>query len=190
MIRCSAWRQQDEPSAIPAALAVPGRQGFGQEGNATAGRGTFDPGDGLRACGATAGRSCPAVRLLGSGLGRRRARTAIVRHGTLCRDGPGLPECRPRDLAASDAHRPAAARIQLEEVRLCNNSRFPVFRVALPYAVDGPNDGPLNRLYADLARANGFWSYALVDTANAVAITVTVDPARHTVSPRYEDFRQ
>ena len=81
-----------------------------------------------------------------------------------------------------------AAKVPLKKVQLCNDGRFPVFTVDLPYDVDGPNDRLLHKLYADLADANGFWSYALVDLPDAVVITVAADKPSRTLSPTYESF--
>lgn len=83
-----------------------------------------------------------------------------------------------------------ASRAQVREVQLCNDDQFPVFTVSLPYDIDGPNDRQLNRLYADLAAANGFWSLALVDLAADVVITLEVDRQSYSVSPTYENFRR
>ncbi len=81
-----------------------------------------------------------------------------------------------------------AARARVEKVELCNGANFPVFTVILPYDVYGRTDDYFNKLYVDLAEANGFWSYALVDIANNVVISVAVERAGRTVSPTYEDF--
>ena len=83
-----------------------------------------------------------------------------------------------------------AARARVKRVELCNGGSFPVFTVILPYDVYGRADDYFNKLYADLAKANGFWSYALVDLANNVVISVAVERAGRTVSPSYEDFGQ
>ncbi len=81
------------------------------------------------------------------------------------------------------------AQVRVQGVQLCNGDRFPVFTAVLPYDVDGPNDRLLNRLYADLAEANGFWSFALVDPEAALVTTVTIDRSARTVTPAYETFR-
>ena len=99
--------------------------------------------------------------------------------------------CQPVDLATW--HHPArkvlqAAQVRVVKVELCEN-RFPVFTVALPYGIDGPNDAYFNRLFAELADANGFWSYALVDLSGDTAITATVQRSTRTVTTSYEAFR-
>lgn len=98
--------------------------------------------------------------------------------------------CQPVDLATW--HHPArkilqAAQARVVKVELCEN-HFPVFTVTLPYDIDGPNDAYFNRLFGELAEANGFWSYALVDLSGDTVITATVQRSTRTVTTSYEAF--
>ena len=79
---------------------------------------------------------------------------------------------------------------KLAKVELCNDDRFPVFTVTLPFDPDGQTDAYFDKLYANLAYANGFWSYALVDTSDDVIIVATSERRKRQVTLRYEDFSE
>lgn len=74
------------------------------------------------------------------------------------------------------------------KVELCNGDRFPVFTVTLPFDPDGQTDAYFDKLFANLADANGFWPYALVDTSDDVVITATVETRKRQVTLHYEDY--
>ena len=60
--------------------------------------------------------------------------------------------------------------------------------MTLPYDPAGTEGLLLVKLYANLADANGFWSYALVDTSDDVVITATVEKRTRQVTLGYEEF--
>ncbi len=74
------------------------------------------------------------------------------------------------------------------KVELCNGDRFPVFTVTVPNDPEGQTDSYFDKLYANLADANGFWSYTLVDTSDDVVITATVEKRTRQVALGYEEF--
>ncbi len=74
------------------------------------------------------------------------------------------------------------------KVELCNGNKFPVFTVTLPFDPEGHTDAYYNKLYAALADANGFWSYALVDTSDDVVIVASVERRKRQVTLQYEEF--
>ena len=77
---------------------------------------------------------------------------------------------------------------KLAKVELCNGDRFPVFTAALPFDPEGHTDSYFDKLYAALAEANGFWSYALVDTADDEIVLVSITRAEHELTLQYEPF--
>ena len=80
------------------------------------------------------------------------------------------------------------AHAAIAKVELCNDDKLPVFTVALPYDPEGQTDAFYDRLYANLAYANGFWSFALVDTADNIVITASIDRRDHRTTLSYEHF--
>ena len=82
-----------------------------------------------------------------------------------------------------------SADLQLEKVQLCNDRTFPVFTVAAKYDPEGDTDSFYHPLYAKLASANGWWSYALIDTRHDVIVTVDVTKSPRAVDLQYEDFK-
>lgn len=99
--------------------------------------------------------------------------------------------CRPLDL--STWRHPARqvlldARATIAKVELCNDGKLPVFTVALPFDPDGQTADYFDKLHANLAYANGFWPYALVDTADDVIIIADIDRRQHQVTLHYEHF--
>ncbi len=77
---------------------------------------------------------------------------------------------------------------KLAKVELCNGDTFPVFTAALPFDPEGHTDGFYNKLYAALADANGFWSFALVDTTDDVVVLVSIERAKRELTLQYEHF--
>ena len=79
---------------------------------------------------------------------------------------------------------------KLAKVEVCNDDRFPVFTVTLPFDPEGQTDAYFDKLYADLAYANGFWSFALVDTSDDVIIVATSERQKRQVTLGYEKFSE
>jgi hypothetical protein len=84
------------------------------------------------------------------------------------------------------------ATIPVRKVELCNDKKYPIFTVGFRYDPDGPNDRYYNRLYSDIAHANAFWSYSLVDETFAMIANIAVDrkrqPSTTNISIDYERF--
>ncbi len=77
--------------------------------------------------------------------------------------------------------------IEIKAVELCNQGLYPVFTVALKYDPNGPNDKYYNRLYWELAEANGFHSFSLVDTGFGVVVNIAVK-GKHEIAVDTEAF--
>ncbi|KAF2991652.1 hypothetical protein OGR47_08930 [Methylocystis sp. MJC1] len=79
------------------------------------------------------------------------------------------------------------AHIELKKVELCNNELYPVFTVRFAYDPNGPNDKYFNKLYADMAAANGYHAYSLVDQSFGLIANVGV-AGKKNISISYEEF--
>lgn len=79
------------------------------------------------------------------------------------------------------------AHIALKKVELCNDELYPVFTVRLRYDPNGPNDKYFNRLYADMAAANGYHAYSFVDQSFGLIVNVAATKKKN-ISVSYEDF--
>jgi hypothetical protein len=84
------------------------------------------------------------------------------------------------------------ATIPVRRVELCNDKKYPIFTVGFRYDPNGPNDRYYSRLYSDIAQANAFWSYSLVDETFAMIANIAVDrrrqPSTTNISIDYERF--
>ncbi len=79
------------------------------------------------------------------------------------------------------------ADVGLRKVELCNEDRYPIFHVAIRYDPNGPNDHYYNKLYAELAAANGYHSFALVDAGWEMIFEVAVKGKKE-LDVSYEEF--
>ncbi len=59
------------------------------------------------------------------------------------------------------------------KVQICNGGKYPVFTVSFPYDPRTETGDYFGPLYTNLAKANGFWPYALVDQEDNLIIEVT-----------------
>ncbi|WP_442753995.1 hypothetical protein ACNHKD_13460 [Methylocystis sp. JAN1] len=80
------------------------------------------------------------------------------------------------------------ARIEIRKVELCNNDAYPIFTVSFRYDPQGPNDAYYNKLFAEMAAANGRHSYSFVDPAWSLVIDVKAAAGKNDLSVSYEDF--
>jgi hypothetical protein len=81
-------------------------------------------------------------------------------------------------------------KVTLDKVELYQNKTYPVFYVRLPYDPRlGHNDRFFKPLYYDTLKANGFWSYALVDRDDGVKITITWDKKTRTMNEDIQDLK-
>lgn len=79
------------------------------------------------------------------------------------------------------------AQIAISKVELCNNDVYPIFTVSLKYDPQGPNDAYYHKLFAEMAAANGYYSYSFVDPAWPIVINVKT-AGKKEISVSYEDF--
>ena len=80
------------------------------------------------------------------------------------------------------------ARVEIRKVELCNGDVYPIFTVALPgEPLVGVNDRFFNKLYAQMAGANGWHPFAFVDAGRGVVVYVDVN-GRRNLSIDYEEF--
>lgn len=82
-----------------------------------------------------------------------------------------------------------AAEIRIEGVQLCNDGKFPVFTVAPKYDPRTATGDYYHKLYAKLAEANGWWSYALIDTVDNVVVEIKPRKQPRALDIDYEDFQ-
>lgn len=99
-----------------------------------------------------------------------------------------------RTVALSGWHHPVrnvleAGDASIDKVELCNDEHFPVFTVKLKYDPSSPETASFyDQLYAKIAQANGWWSYALVDESDDEVIIVTTDKVQHSLSVAMEGY--
>jgi hypothetical protein len=77
--------------------------------------------------------------------------------------------------------------VGIVKVELCNGGKYPVFTVHFKYDPQTATGDYFDRLYAQMAVANGFWSYSFVDVDDNVIIDVAIDNAHH-LTINYENF--
>ncbi|HMN72370.1 MAG TPA: hypothetical protein PKA55_10940 [Rhodoblastus sp.] len=81
-----------------------------------------------------------------------------------------------------------ASRVEIRKVELCNGGVYPVFTVGLPGdPLVGINDAYYNKLNARMAEANGWHSYAFVDSGRGVVVYVDTT-GKGALSVNYEEF--
>ena len=100
-------------------------------------------------------------------------------------------DCRTLDLATW-AHPTRkvmeSERVKIDKVELCNGGVYPIFTVALPGdPIVGINDSYFNKLHARMIAANGYHSYAFVDAARGLIVTVDMT-AKREASIDYDEF--
>jgi hypothetical protein len=80
------------------------------------------------------------------------------------------------------------AKIEIKKVELCNQDIYPIYTVKFVASpMLGVNDKYFNKLYVEMAAANGFHSFAFVDPGWDVIVTVDV-PSKKEISISYEEF--
>lgn len=79
------------------------------------------------------------------------------------------------------------AKADLKKVELCNNDRYAIFTIAFNYDPDGPNDTYYNKIFVEVAAANGYRSYAFVDPSWGRVTEVEVQ-GKNNISVEVEDF--
>lgn len=80
------------------------------------------------------------------------------------------------------------SRVEIRKVELCNGGAYPVFTVGLPGdPMVAINDAYYRKLNARMAEANGWHSYALVDSGRGVVIYVDV-ARKNALTLEYEEF--
>lgn len=77
--------------------------------------------------------------------------------------------------------------IEIRKVELCNKDVYPIFTVSFRYDPQGPNDAYYNKLFVEMAEANGFHSYSFVDPTWSIVMDVKVTGKKE-LSISYEDF--
>lgn len=80
------------------------------------------------------------------------------------------------------------SKIEIKKVELCNQDVYPIYTVSFDASpMLGVNDKYFNKLYVEMAAANGFHSFAFVDPGWRLIITVDVMSKRE-VSISYDEF--
>ena len=80
------------------------------------------------------------------------------------------------------------AKIQIKKVELCNQGIYPIYTVRFVASpMLGVNDKYFNKLYLEMAAANGFNSFAFVDPGWDVIVTIDV-PTKKKISISYDEF--
>jgi hypothetical protein len=100
-------------------------------------------------------------------------------------------ECRTLDLKSwSHPTRQVLERTKIEimKVELCNQDIYPIYTVRFVASpMLGVNDEYFNKLYIEMAAANGFHSFAFVDPGWDVTVTVDV-ASKKEISISYYEF--
>lgn len=73
------------------------------------------------------------------------------------------------------------ANIQIEKVDFKNNKTYPIFYVDLTKNIDSNNETYYKNLIKQLATANGYWDYEIIDAKKDVDIKVICDKSKGTV---------
>jgi len=80
------------------------------------------------------------------------------------------------------------AHVQINKVELCKQDVYPIFTVRFDASpMLGVNDKYFNKLYVDMAVANAFHPFALVDPAWGVIVGVDITGKRE-ISVSYDEF--
>ncbi|MGN7359788.1 hypothetical protein ACTHPF_18885 [Paenibacillus sp. SAF-054] len=74
-------------------------------------------------------------------------------------------------------------RVSMEKVILQQNRTYPVFYVELPFdAKEAANRAEMLKLLGELARANSYWDFRIMDTRRQLQIDVACDRTRKTIA--------
>lgn len=77
---------------------------------------------------------------------------------------------------------------KIEKVELCNGNVYPIFTVYLPSGRSFAEGSKYyNELLENIARANGWWSYAIVDKTNNTVTEISINK-RHQLGVESESF--
>jgi hypothetical protein len=80
------------------------------------------------------------------------------------------------------------AKIKIKKVELCNQGIYPIYTVRFDASpMLGVNDKYFNKIYTEMAAANGFHSFAFVDPGWGVIVTVDVSGKKE-ISISYDEF--
>jgi hypothetical protein len=80
------------------------------------------------------------------------------------------------------------AKIEIMKVELCNQGIYPIYTVRFVASpMLGVNDRYFNKLYVEMAAANGFHSFAFVDPGWDMIVTVDV-PGKNEISISHYEF--
>ncbi len=80
------------------------------------------------------------------------------------------------------------SKIEIKKVELCNQDVYPIYTVRFDASpMLGANDKYFNKLYVEMAAANGFHSFAFVDPGWGLIVTVDVKGKKE-VSISYDEF--
>lgn len=74
----------------------------------------------------------------------------------------------------------------LKKVELCNDGKYPIYHVRLPYDPGGQTQDYFNPLYVAMYGANGKWPYAMVDEEGTI-VYMTYRKG-YIITPDYELF--
>ncbi|CAM4242299.1 hypothetical protein [Paenibacillus typhae] len=74
-----------------------------------------------------------------------------------------------------------AAGVTLKQVELYQNGTYPKFYVELPFKLQDSSEREVMDLVSAVARANGYWSYELIDSRQAATIKVLSDPKKKVI---------
>lgn len=74
----------------------------------------------------------------------------------------------------------------LKKVELCNDKKYPIYHVRLPYDPTGKTQDYFHPLYTAMYKANGKWPYAIVDDEGTI-VYVTYR-GNTIITPDYEFF--
>lgn len=78
---------------------------------------------------------------------------------------------------------------KIDKIELCNNEKFPIFTVRLKSDPRSPgNTRAFDRLYIQIAEANDWWPYALVDEIDGVVVNVATEKTTHRIDVSIQDY--
>lgn len=81
-------------------------------------------------------------------------------------------------------------KVPLQSLTLCNNKTFPIYSATLQY---DPGTGSTNAFYIpfehDMAKLNGWHSFAIVDAQNKIILEIMVDKKTRQVREAIEHFQ-
>ncbi|QGM99078.1 hypothetical protein [Methylocystis parvus] len=100
-------------------------------------------------------------------------------HGRRTLEQSQWPEAVKRVFRKADA--------ELKKIELCNEGAYSIFTVVFKYDPNGPNDHYYNRIFVDLAAANNYRSYAVVDPSWGQVVEASVK-GKNKISIEREEF--